>query len=138
MPIKRGRAMETEAKETNPLDAVQGQYMLVTTFKKNGEKAATAVWYGRAQGKLYLFSLADAGKIKRVRNNPQVEVASCTFNGSPTGPEIQAKARILPREEEYIGRRALRHHYPIQFRFSEIFANGLLRRKWAFLEISQA
>lgn len=130
--------METEAKATNTLDAVQGQYMLVSTLKKNGDKVATAVWYGREQGKLYLFSLADAGKIKRARNNPQVEVASCTFDGTPTGPVVQAKARILPREEEYIGRRALRRHYPIQFRFSEIFANGLLRRKWAFLEISQA
>ncbi len=130
--------METEAKETNPLDAVQGQYMLVSTFRKSGEKVATAVWYGREQGKLYLFSLADAGKIKRARNNSHVEVASCTFNGTPTGPMIQATARILPREEEYIARRALRRHYPIGFRFSEIFSNGLLRRKWAFLEISQA
>jgi PPOX class probable F420-dependent enzyme len=130
--------METETQETNTLDAVQGQYMLVTTFRKNGGKVPTAVWYGREQGRLYLFSLADAGKIKRVRNNSQVEVASCTFNGAPTGPVIQAKARILPRAEEVIARRALRRHYPIGFRFSEIFSNRLLRRKWAFLEISQA
>jgi PPOX class probable F420-dependent enzyme len=130
--------METEAREAHTLDEVQGEYMLITTFRKNGDKVPTAVWYGREQGKLYLFSLANAGKIKRVRNTPQVEVASCTFNGTPTGPVVQAKARILPREEEAVARRALRRHYPIGFRFSELFSNGLLRRKWDFVEISQA
>ncbi len=129
--------METEAEATHSLDEVQGQYMVITTFRKNGDKVPTPVWYGREQGKLYLFSLANAGKIKRVRQNSQVEVASCTFNGAPTGPVIQARARILPREEEYVARRALRRQYPIGFRFSEIFSNRLLRRKWAFVEISQ-
>jgi PPOX class probable F420-dependent enzyme len=129
--------METEAQETHTLDAVQGDYMVITTFRKNGEKVPTPLWYGREGGKLYLFSISSAGKIKRARNNPQVEVASCTFNGTLTGPVVQAKARILPREEEAVARRALRHHYPIGFRFSEIFSNGLLRRKWTFLEISQ-
>lgn len=130
--------METEARETHSLDEVQGGYMLITTFRKNGDKVPTPVWYGREQGKLYLFSLVDAGKIKRVRHTPQVEVASCTFNGTPTGPVIQAKARILPREEEDVARRALRRHYPIGFRFSELLSNRLLGRKWAFVEISPA
>ena len=129
--------MATDAQETQTLDAVQGQYMLITTFRKNGEKVPTAVWYGRDGGKLYLFSLANAGKIKRVRNNPQVEVASCSMNGTAAGPMVQASARILPRGEEAVARRALRRHYPIGFGFSELFSNRLLRRKWAFLEISQ-
>jgi PPOX class probable F420-dependent enzyme len=129
--------METEAQAPRTLEAVQGQYMLFTTFRKTGERVPTAVWYGRELDKLYLFSLSSAGKVNRVRNHPQVELASCTMNGTPTGPTAQATGRILPREEEAVARWALRQHYPIGFRFSEVFSNGLLRRRWTFVEISQ-
>jgi hypothetical protein len=66
----------------------------------------------------------------------QAQIAACTGIGRVTGPTLEAQARILPKAEEIIARRALRRKYPIAFRFSELFANGLLRRKWAFLEIT--
>ena len=130
--------METQAEEIPTLDAVQGEYMLLTTFRKNGERVPTPVWYGRDAGKLYLFSLANAGKVKRARSHPRVEVAGCTFKGMPTGPTVLASARVLSRSEEAVARRALRRHYPIGFRFSEVFSNRLLRRAWEFLEIGPA
>ncbi len=130
--------MEAKASSTEGLESLQGNHILLTTFRKSGVAVPTPVWYGRAGEKLYVFSLASAGKIKRVRNNQQVQVAACTGIGRVTGPTLEARARILPKDEEILARRALRHKYPIAFRFSEVFANGLLRRKWAFLEITLA
>lgn len=128
--------METETERGGGIDSLQGNHILLTTFRKNGEGVPTPVWYGRQGNHLYVFSLEKAGKVKRIRNSAKVQVAACTGTGWITGPTIEARARILAREEERIARRALRRKYPIAFRFSEVFANGLLRRKWAFLEIT--
>ncbi|HEX6777378.1 MAG TPA: PPOX class F420-dependent oxidoreductase [Ktedonobacterales bacterium] len=128
--------METETERDGGIDSLQGNHILLTTFRKNGEGVPTPVWYGRQGDHLYVFSLEKAGKVKRIRNSAEVQVAACTGTGRITGSTIEARARILAREEERIARRALRRKYPIAFRFSEVFANGLLRRKWAFLEIT--
>lgn len=128
--------METETERDGGIDSLQGNHILLTTFRKNGEGVPTPVWYGRQGDHLYVFSLEKAGKVKRIRNSAKVQVAACTGTGRITGSTIEARARILAREEERIARRALRRKYPIAFRFSEVFANGLLRRKWAFLEIT--
>jgi uncharacterized protein len=130
--------METETNKAAELDSLQGNHIMLTTFRKNGNAMPTPVWYGRAGNHLYIFSLATAGKVKRIRNSPKAQVAACTGIGRITGPTMEAQARILPKEEELVARRALRRKYPITFRFSEVFANGLLRRKWAFLEITLA
>jgi PPOX class probable F420-dependent enzyme len=54
-----------------------------------------------------------AWKLKRIRNNPKVEVAPSTVRGEPTGPAIQARARVLSgSESEYAGQ-AIAHKYPI-------------------------
>jgi hypothetical protein len=128
--------MDTETSEPAGLDTLQGNHILLTTFRKNGEAVPTPVWYGREGDHLYVFSLAKAGKVKRLRNSQQAQIAACTGVGRVTGPTLEARARIVPKEEGIIARRALRRKYPVAFRFSEIFANGLLRRKWAFLEIT--
>ncbi len=130
--------METETGAAMGLDSLQGNHLMLTTFRKNGKAVPTPVWYGRVGDHLYVFSLAKAGKVKRLRNRPKAEIAACTGIGRVTGPTMQARARILPKEEEKIARQALRRKYPIAFRFSEVFANGLLRRKWAFLDITLA
>jgi PPOX class probable F420-dependent enzyme len=128
--------MKTEASEAQGLDSLQGNHILLTTFRKTGEAVPTPVWYGREGEHLYVFSLEKAGKVKRLRNSQKAQVAACTGTGRVTGPTMEASARILPHEEERVARRALRRKYPLAFRFSEVFANGLLRRKWAFLEIT--
>jgi PPOX class probable F420-dependent enzyme len=128
--------MNTETSEPAGLDTLRGNHILLTTFRKSGKAVPTPVWYGRADDCLYVFSLAKAGKVKRLRNSQRAQVAACTGIGRVTGPTLEAQARILPKEEEILARRALRRKYPIAFRFSELFANRLLRRKWAFLEIT--
>ncbi len=130
--------METETSKSEGLDSLQGNHLLLTTFRKNGDAVPTPVWYGRVGDHLYVFSLAKAGKVKRIRNNQRVQIAACTGIGRITGPIMEARARILPKAEEIVARRALRRKYPLAFRFSEVFANGLLRRKWAFLDITLA
>jgi uncharacterized protein len=46
-------------------------------------------------GRLYVWTGAQTGKAKRIRHNPAVTVAPCTARGTPTGPTLPARARIV-------------------------------------------
>ena len=57
--------------------SIQGQkYISLTTFRKTGIGVSTPVWFGEADGKLYVMTRSDMGKTKRIRNRSQVRVAA--------------------------------------------------------------
>ena len=91
---------------------IRGQkYISLGTFRKNGAKIATPVWFGEDGDKLYVMTRSDMGKTKRIRNNAQVTVAPCTIRGRVTGPEVAALARILPPEEHAHARQTVNRKY---------------------------
>ena len=91
---------------------IRGQkYISLTTFRKNGEKVATPVWFGEDSDKLYVMTRSDLGKTKRIRNNSQVRVAPCTIRGKATGPEFPTVARILSPQEHPHARQAINQKY---------------------------
>lgn len=92
--------------------AIRGQkYISLATFRKNGEKVATPVWFGEESDKLYVMTRSDMGKTKRIRNNPQVTVAPCTIRGRVTGTEVPAIARLLSPEEHAHARQTINRKY---------------------------
>jgi PPOX class probable F420-dependent enzyme len=91
---------------------IRGQkYISLTTVRKNGTKVATPVWFGEDSDKLYVMTRSTMGKVKRIRNNPLVEVAPCTMRGKVTGDKLFAHARILPPEEHVHARQAINRKY---------------------------
>jgi uncharacterized protein len=110
---------------------IRGQkYISLTTVRKNGTKVATPVWFGEDGNRLYVMTRGTMGKVKRIRNNPLVEVAPCTIRGNVTGDKLFAHARILPPEEQAHARQAINRKYWAA-RLSSPFS-----RADAFLEIS--
>jgi PPOX class probable F420-dependent enzyme len=93
-------------------DSIRGQkYISLTTFRKSGVGVATPIWFGEVDEKLYVMTRSDMGKMKRIRNNPQVKVAPCTVLGRVTGAEFAATARVLPQEEHARARQAINRKY---------------------------
>jgi uncharacterized protein len=91
---------------------IRGQkYISLGTFRKNGEKVATPVWFGEEGDKLYVMTISKTGKVKRIRNNPHVTVAPCTIRGKVTGPEKAAVVRLLPAEEHADARKTINRKY---------------------------
>ncbi len=74
---------------------VDQQYISLVTFKRNGDRVATALWFAADKGKLLAYTNLDSGKVKRIRNNAQVEVAPCTMKGEPTGPYVAGTVSLL-------------------------------------------
>jgi PPOX class probable F420-dependent enzyme len=97
--------------------SLQGEkYINLETFRKNGQGVRTPVWFvgEPEQGvpeKLYVYSTADSGKAKRIRNNPRVRVAPCDVRGKLLGEWIEAIAAIVTGEEAEHGMKLLNKKY---------------------------
>lgn len=86
---------------TTPFDALNNHsYISLTTFRKNGQPVATPVWFAQSNGKLYIFTITSAGKIKRLKHTSRVTVAPCTMSGKVVGDALNAHGRILETAEE--------------------------------------
>ncbi len=76
------------------------QYANLFTFRKNGEAVKTPIWFARRGNKVYVMTVQDSGKVKRIRNNGQVLIGPSDRAGKPLGPTVEARARILSEPEE--------------------------------------
>jgi hypothetical protein len=74
------------------------KYLLVTTFRRDGRTVATPVWKVRDGDALGIWTAAHTGKVKRIRNRPDVLLAPCDFRGNPLGEQVPGRAEILDTE----------------------------------------
>jgi PPOX class probable F420-dependent enzyme len=97
---------------STPFSNLAGKrYLSLASFRKNGQAVRTPLWFAEQEGNLYVMTRDDSWKYKRIRNNPRVLVAPCTARGRITGPDVEARARILQPEEFSAARRALQRKY---------------------------
>ena len=97
------------------------KYINLETYRKDGRSVQTPVWFAQEGGVFYIYSLADAGKVKRIRNNAQVRVVPCTMRGQVTGEWVEAKASILDGAEAERGNKLLTQKYGIWKRLGNLF-----------------
>jgi hypothetical protein len=69
--------------------------ILLTTYKRDGTAVGTPVSIAFDGDRAFFRSYHKAWKTKRLRNNPEVQVAPCTLRGRPTGPAVRARAILL-------------------------------------------
>jgi PPOX class probable F420-dependent enzyme len=92
---------------------VRQKTVLVTTHRRDGRPVGTPVSIAVDGDHAYIRSFDKAGKTKRIRNNPMVEVAPSTARGIPTGPAIQATAQRLQGTEARHAARLLARKHPL-------------------------
>lgn len=103
------------------------KYLNLETYRKNGTPVLTPVWFAEENGILYIYSLADAGKVKRIRNNPQVRVAPCDMRGKLKGDWVQGHARILGAREAAHGHMLLDKKYGLMKKAGNLFSKLMSR-----------
>lgn len=77
-----------------------GSYVSLVTYRKDGTAVPTPVWVSREGATLYVWTQADSGKVKRIRNRGHVQVAPCDQRGRIQGDYVDAAARILDDPDE--------------------------------------
>lgn len=110
------------------------KYLNLETYRKSGIAVRTPVWFAEQGGILYVYSLAGAGKVKRIRNEPRVMIVPCTVRGRPKGDWVEARARIAAQAEAERGHRLLNRKYPLK-RIGDWFSR-LRRRKQVVIVVT--
>ncbi|MGU3499256.1 PPOX class F420-dependent oxidoreductase [Mycobacterium sp. C31M] len=79
-------------------DVAKADYILLTTFTKDGRPKPTAVWAVPEADRLLVLTQAKAWKVKRIRNTPRVTVAVCDRRGNPKSEAVEARAALLDED----------------------------------------
>ncbi len=70
------------------------EFLSLETFRKNGIGVKTPIWFAQEGDSLYMWTVGDSGKIKRIRNNPRVNITPCKRFGEVTGEWMAAQATV--------------------------------------------
>jgi uncharacterized protein len=111
--LRHPKAFEVSSGAAGTFDALRGhKYALLVTFRRSGEAMPAPVWFGVDEGGTFFTrTRAEAGKVKRLRNDPRALLAPCTLRGRPLGAAIEGRGRVLARDEWERAERAIRANY---------------------------
>ena len=89
----------------------RSRFALLTTYRVNGDLVSTPMWFARRDGRLFMVTANNAGKLRRLRANPQALVAPCRSQGRPLGPAVAATVTLLAPDSSAEPAAALARRY---------------------------
>jgi PPOX class probable F420-dependent enzyme len=105
------------------------RYLNLESFKRDGTPVQTPAWFAEEQGVLYVYTLAKAGKVKRIRRHPRIRIAPCTVRGKVIGPWVEAEATIVDATTAAHGHALLRQKYGWMKRIGDLFSRMMHRER---------
>jgi PPOX class probable F420-dependent enzyme len=80
-------------------DVAKAQYVLLTTFTKDGRPKPTPIWAAPDGDRLLVITQETSWKVKRIRNTSRVTLAVCDMGGHPKSEAIEATATVLDKSQ---------------------------------------
>ena len=105
------------------------KYLNLESVKRDGTSIQTPVWFAEEQGVLYVYTLANAGKVKRIRHHSHIRIAPCTMRGTVIGAWVEAEATIVDATTAAHGHALLRHKYGWMKGIGDLFSRLLHRER---------
>ena len=95
------------------------KYLSLETLRKSGVGVRTPIWFaadparnlGSGDARLFVYTEADSGKVKRIRNNGRVRIAPCDMRGKILGDWVEARAEIVSGNDAEHGMQLLNKKY---------------------------
>ena len=103
-------------------DVSKAQYVLLTTFTKDGRPKPTPIWIARDGDRALVITEKNAWKVKRIRNTPRVTLAICDMKGRVKSDTVEAVATVLPESETETVYQAINQRYGIVGRIFNFFS----------------
>ena len=100
----------------------RAQYVLLTTFTKDGRPKPTPIWIARDGERALVITEKKSWKVKRIRNTPRVTLAVCDMRGNVKGETIEARATVLDESETETVYQAINQRYGIVGRIFNFFS----------------
>ena len=117
------------------------KYISLVTFRMSGERVPTAVWFakfGDSANTYGVITETNAGKVKRIRNNPNIEVQVCDIKGNVTAGANTyfGTAYLVTGSQAVAVRKAIARRYRVTYRLFAIYnaAGSVLKRRNALPE----
>jgi PPOX class probable F420-dependent enzyme len=116
------------------------QFVSLSTFRRSGAPVATPVWIARDGDALVVTTIADSGKVKRLRDDPRVELRPSNRRGAVAdgAPVATGVAEVVAPDQR--ATTALRRKYGLQYRLitgvERVLARG--KRERVILRITAA
>jgi PPOX class probable F420-dependent enzyme len=98
----------------------KARYVSLTTFRKNGDPVSTAMWIAPdTDGTLVISTHSQSWKVKRLKNDPRVEVRPSSAGGAvkPDALVVSGTAELIfgeSKRDHFVA--ALRRKYGLQQR----------------------
>ena len=90
------------------IDALRDQrYISLETYRRRGQGLRTPVWFAEENGHLFFYSMAAAGKVKRLRHDSRVALAPSDARGRvhDDATWLHGYANLLPQDQNRLALR---------------------------------
>ncbi|WP_322857725.1 PPOX class F420-dependent oxidoreductase [Mycobacterium shigaense] len=115
---------------SGPADLKDQKFVSLSTFKRNGDAVASAMWIVGDGELLWAWTPADAWKVKRIRRDPRVILAPCGRTGKvrPGQPVVDATAEVVTDADQVARVESLvKRKYGVEFRLVTLIEAVLAR-----------
>ena len=108
----------------NNLDQFLDQkYINLETYKKDGTSIRTPVWFVIDDDLIYVITRDSTGKVKRLKNNQDAQIVSCSFKGEPKNEWIKGKVEKITGKEADIAIKLRKKKYGMSARLIGLFTS---------------
>ena len=103
-------------------EVANSNYILLTTFTKDGRPKPTAIWAAPAGDRLVVITEETSWKVKRIRNTPRVTLAKCDMRGNVKSEAVEATATILDKSVNDATYDAIKKRYGLIGKVFDLFS----------------
>jgi PPOX class probable F420-dependent enzyme len=105
------------------LNPTTERYVSLATFRRSGKEVRTPVWIVALGAISYVYSTDNAGKVKRLRNNPRARMAACNMRGGLLGEWVDVHGSfVLDKQLEQRVFSEFRRKYGFQITIANVLS----------------
>ena len=75
------------------------KYINLETYKRDSTSVKPPVWFVIDKGLVYIITRESTGKVKRLKNNQNVRIVTCSFSGKTKNEWVNGKAQKITGSE---------------------------------------
>ena len=99
------------------------KYINLETYKRDNTPIKTPVWFVIDNGLVYIITRESTGKVKRLKNNQNVRVVTCSFKGEIKNEWVNGKAQKVTGSEADNVIKLRKKKYGFAVRLSGLFTS---------------
>ena len=99
------------------------KYINLETYKKDGTPIRTPVWFMIDSEVIYIITREKTGKVKRLKNNQNIRIVPCSFNGESKNEWINGVAQKITGNNAERAIKLRKKKYGISARLAGLFSS---------------